>query len=611
MFFSFQNSSLEHLDMSALGMVFPYALLDNFQALQTLVLTDNPDLCCEYHCHQIFWKNKITKITELYLENTGLTEHKAEDLLEKRHWSDLKTLKLDRNKIRSLDLTFVRNISGLESLSISQNYLLEPTMITAKLLRLKHLKHLNMSGQMTNHFQVTMHRKIKRSPFQPICLMPGSEACPFHLPENLSSLDLSFSGFQIAYMPPLVLMSKSSLQFVDLSGNDIHQFSEPFYYRPDSDDDNDNRSPITDVNLSFNKIECFNIDFFKLCNWSSLNILNLAFNNMNQFSANRCNNKSVYFLDFLQPLWNLTKLDLSGNVQDTDLKANTFQCQEKLEELRLANITITQFPVKLTKMLELRTLDLSYNRLECLDLKTMREISSIVESQKSKFGKPLLNINLLGNPLQCNCQCYFFYRWYKASISILSEKDKLFCFMDNAKYSLSMINSLLVELNAKCYPNSWLYSNIQAVASAFFLISVFSLLKRKTHKIYFWLLKLQVLLASKLVTEEAKTFHAFISYAEQDKKWVIKRLLKHLEDKMKLKLFVASRDFEPGQLISANIHFAITASSKTVFVISKSFLRSAWCLEEFSMALTVSGVSHYDLWNSSVLQEQVKPSGFV
>ena len=93
---------------------------------------------------------------------------------------------------------------------------------------------------------------------------------------------------------------------------------------------------------------------------------------------------------------------------------------------------------------------------------------------------------------------------------------------------------------------------------------------------------------SKMAANETRPFHAFISYAEQDREWVKKKLIKNLEQLRKLKLFVASCNFEAGRLISANIHSAITKSNKTVFVISKSFLKSSWCLEEFSMALTVS-----------------------
>ena len=92
-----------------------------------------------------------------------------------------------------------------------------------------------------------------------------------------------------------------------------------------------------------------------------------------------------------------------------------------------------------------------------------------------------------------------------------------------------------------------------------------------------------------MVAEDVKQFHAFISYASPDRQWVKKRLIKNLEERRKLKLFVANRGtLNLDTLITANIHSAITTSAKTVFVISKSFLKSDWCLEEFSMALTVS-----------------------
>ena len=100
-----------------------------------------------------------------------------------------------------------------------------------------------------------------------------------------------------------------------------------------------------------------------------------------------------------------------------------------------------------------------------------------------------------------------------------------------------------------------------------------------------------MLISKIVVVADVKSFHAFISYASPDRKWVKKRLIKNLEERRKLKLLVANQDFEAGKLITANIHSAITTSAKTVFVISKSFLRSSWCLEEFSMAFTVSGVN--------------------
>ena len=120
------------------------------------------------------------------------------------------------------------------------------------------------------------------------------------------------------------------------------------------------------------------------------------------------------------------------------------------------------------------------------------------------------------------------------------------------------------------------------------MIILCTILGRHKYRLYFLYLQLRIMVISRLIAEVTKLFHAFISYVEQGRQWIKKRLIKNLEERRQLKLFVASRDFEPGKMISANIPSAITTSNKTVFVISKSFLKSSWCLEEFSMALTVS-----------------------
>ncbi len=201
--------------------------LDGLEDLQTLSVSDNPNLCNGEICPNIFWKTQIPPIKELHVQNTGLIDARAQDLLQDKHWPNLKILKMDRNWIMRPDFNSVSSISGLESFSISQTYLLYPTLLAAKMLRLNHLKYLNISGQVTS-FQPVLHHRVKEDIFVPLCLQPGNEACTFHFPQNLSCLDLSFSGLHFSDMPPLILISDSSLQFVDLSGNFIGQFSNPY-----------------------------------------------------------------------------------------------------------------------------------------------------------------------------------------------------------------------------------------------------------------------------------------------------------------------------------------------------------------------------------------------
>ncbi|OWF41427.1 Toll-like receptor 1 [Mizuhopecten yessoensis] len=77
---------------------------------------------------------------------------------------------------------------------------------------------------------------------------------------------------------------------------------------------------------------------------------------------------------------------------------------------------------------------------------------------------------------------------------------------------------------------------------------------------------------------------AFISYCEQDGRFVRGDLLDNLEGRSGLTLCLHERDFIPGQDISENITKAIHQSWKTVVIVSNNYLKSYWCMHEFEMA---------------------------
>ena len=78
-------------------------------------------------------------------------------------------------------------------------------------------------------------------------------------------------------------------------------------------------------------------------------------------------------------------------------------------------------------------------------------------------------------------------------------------------------------------------------------------------------------------------FDAFISYAEEDRTYIIE-LVKNLEEDYGLNLSSHSRDFIPGTGITDNITNAIHCSRQTVFFMTKHFLDSYWCMFELNMA---------------------------
>jgi hypothetical protein len=79
-------------------------------------------------------------------------------------------------------------------------------------------------------------------------------------------------------------------------------------------------------------------------------------------------------------------------------------------------------------------------------------------------------------------------------------------------------------------------------------------------------------------------YDVFISYSDSNGKFVKKVLVPELEAKRHVRVMVHDRDFIPGNFVVDNIVNAITKSRKTMILMSRDFLRSAWCVREMNYA---------------------------
>ena len=584
-----------YVDLSGLGIEKLNAPLFKYiPYVETIILNDNPAIGSTGYLLS-FFSGFFKKLKHLHLENVRMDNFHIWIFVTRMSGTKLKSLILDRNLISKINLGIYRGFRTLEVVSISYNQMSSPVDLIAELLELPNLRYLNLSRQ--NQIIPGSSNRVSREAHQYVyhmCIRSLNQTCTIAFPKNLTLLDLSYSGFQLPAIPQIAMMNNNSLQFVYLSSNSIRLMPKPFYCPK-------TKPSFRLVDLSNNKIECINSSYFNHCDWSHLNILNLSGNRLRKIFENECNYNMTYFLAFLRPLWNLTKLDLSGNVIDNNLLMNSFEKQNLLEELHISKMGLKNLTIIIRHMMRLKYLDISFNNLQCLSREAMMKLSNLSSSQRHRYNETILKVNLNHNPLQCSCQCYPFLKWLKAT-KISFEHYNFTCTLGEVKYNLSTsLNEMILKLEEICFPHTWFYAIIGAELTVICMIIALSILRRYKFRLYFLYLQLWTLLISKtVVVEDVKSFHAFISYASPDRKWVKKRLIKHLEERRKLKLFVASRDFKAGELISANIHNAITTSAKTVFLISKSFLESSWCLEEFSMALAVrkeNSVIFYQLNN--------------
>ena len=501
----------------------------NLPYVETIILNGNPALGDVMWFTGNFWAEYIPSLKHLHLANVGIYKLIIDLLVHKLSGTKLKTLILDGNRITGINPGIHKGLPTLEVLSITENQMSSPVDLIAELLALPNLRYLNLSRQ--NLIMPKRSNRIRREEppiWGMMCSRKENYTCVVRFPRYLMHLDLSYSGLQLPAIPR-ILMNNNSLQFVYLSSNSIRIMPKPFYCSFK------NPPLIKLADLSNNNIECINSSYFSHCDWSSLNILNLSGNRFRKIYENECNQNVTYFLAFLRPIWNLTKLDLSGNIINSNLHFDSFEKQNLLEELYISKMGLKKFTTKISHMIRLKYLDISFNNLQCLSKQAMVELSNLSSIQNKRYNKTILRVNLNNNPLQCSCQCYPFLKWLKAT-EISFEQSNLTCTLDEVRYNLSTaLNEVISTLEGICFPHIWFHAIIGVELTMIYLIFTLTMLRRHKFRLYFLYLQLRTMLISKIAVDDVKSFHAFISYASPDRQWVKKRLIRNLEETRKLK----------------------------------------------------------------------------
>ena len=355
-------------------------MFKNIPYVQTIILNDNPDLGNSEVFLGNFWADCVKNLKHLHLVNVRIMNLHIFIIEYRISGIKLKSLILDWNLISHIPTGIYKGLKTLEVISITYNQMSLPIDLIAELLELPNLRYLNLSHQnqliSARPKRVRRHHEHERIWIQHFCYR--GMTCIGSFPKNLTHLDHSYSGFQLPAIPEIAMMNNNSLQFVYLSSNSIRRMPKPFY------------CPFTKpsfrlVDLSNNNIECINSSYFSHCDWSCLNVLNLRGNRMREVYDNVCNHNMTYFLAFLRPLWNLTKLDLSGNIINNNLHLNSFEKQNLLEELYISQMGLKNLAAKISHMKRLKYLDVSFNNLQCLSREVMMKLSNLSSIQKTEI----------------------------------------------------------------------------------------------------------------------------------------------------------------------------------------------------------------------------------
>ena len=562
-------------------------VLYHLNPLKTLRMANNPAFKDNQKMFHIIKAMKKNTIKHLYLNNTGIG-HSFSKIIRELNGTNLRTLVVDNNRIPTYEPILSKCLPNLEIFSLGDNILYIRTENAVDFENLRHIRGVNVSwqhriSQPGGNRYPHIHRR-KRTPT--IC--GPNMACPLRFPKSLEWMDLSHFGIHLPEIPETTLIKNSSMTYWSLAYSGIQNVKQPMYCAFKN-------TPLEIVpkwetfDVSGNAIGCLNATYFKYCDWSSLNVIYLRANKLRQIEQTDCNSDPTYFLDFLKPLWNLTKLDLSENIIETTLKASSFPGQSKMQELYLSEMGLDEWSVNISHMEHLRLLDISGNKIQFLGKGAIRDLEHIKYQQIRKYNKTVLRVDMSNNDLQCNCEALEFLDFLRMTKTMFVNPDKYLCTKSNGEtIELKYIEAIFNELLATCTPMIWFYMEVALEITVFLVITISSTAKRYKYHLLFAYMGLRVWFAGKQRTK-AYPYDAFISYCESEKEWVQKRLVKNLQGKRKAKL-VTAMNFVAGRDITENISNAIKMSRKVVFVVSNKFLKSHWCLKEFSMALNVSRI---------------------
>ncbi|XP_078263738.1 toll-like receptor 2 [Rhinoraja longicauda] len=382
--------------------------------------------------------------------------------------------------------------------------------------------------------------------------------------------ELTIMKGSVFYVPCEVSEIMTELRYLDLSSNILQgptfvpeQCSAPF-------------PKLNTLVLNRNKVA----DLYKLSRLArklkSLSIINVTHNDLRLAREQSCT-------------WppTLKRMDLSHN----SLVENVFDCMPaSLESLDLSYNSITAVP-DLRRLKNLQEIFLTKNSIvsfpEIVGLKTLHIDNNKIThvNMDSLQSMDLKELKMSNNPFECSCSIQSLSTYVQQTdTKILDWPHQYQCYSPQ-RFRNQVIKYLTFSPIECKIP---LFIGIFVACTAV-LVAVCVLLCIK-YNVTWYIRTLWLWLKAKRNLDVSQVqnnfeFNAFISYSEHDALWVKNKLLAQLENnEPPYRICIHERDFKPGKPIITNIIDCISKSYKTIFILSRNFVKSEWCHYELFFA---------------------------
>lgn len=322
-----------------------------------------------------------------------------------------------------------------------------------------------------------------------------------------------------------------------------------------------------------------NLRTLKLKNNELTTLTNKTFLGLHSLTALKLTKNFIVFHDpspVFAPLRSLDILHLGENKIDV-LFPEVF-VGLPVRKLTLAQNYISNWSTATFSLLRnVETLRLDGNAIRIFDDAMYEDVANITA------------VNICYNPLDCtNCKIKNVERFLlEANDSLNRSVDCVVCSGSIPSADQVLVKNVAPGVEA-CRPQDYYVLVGVPLILVVLVGSVagYSVYSNRWYIRYFLLsLRVKVNAYRRLRCVDTFLWDAFVSYHSSDAEWVRDCLVPTLESaEMKFRLCVSDRDFVPGLPIAENVCRAIGQSRKSLFVVSRQFCASRWCMFELALA---------------------------
>ena len=593
-----------------------------FSLLETLDLSYNRRMGLR-NISRAWWGLQFTNITKLVLTRLTANGVPATSLTSEffmhLNLTKITVLMLDKNNIVDMEPKLSMSLRYLEHIDLSYNRISNAASLILDLWKLRHLRYLDFSHQTKRYVEQREKRSaqpsLSQSHFNDLiiprrtsvnnersenmadffetcktlplqqCSNIKNHASKFPLPDYGSwclpagpkvevlklseSLDVNFYN-----MPSIIILGGAHLKVIEYRLNGLEIVRGPLIVS----------QPMTNVIFDFsdNRFSCIAPDAFSITVKMGSIIKELILSGNKLAAQMEADVNGITFKDFVH----LDKLNLANNGIKS-LPSSIFSNLPNMKVLNLSRNSLRQIEFQFSHMKMLQVCDISHNLLTTLESNTLKKFSALMETSN-------LTISLLGNPIQCSCETYYFLEWIsKHRKQLMNFVDYSCLYNGNVVLFSNLTEVILVDLDFQCSKQIAVIVSASLLGLVLILLATAVCCYRYRWELRYFCLKLaQRSRQYQLLNDDVTcTYDAFVVYSNEDSDWVFEELVPHFEDctdYQSLRLCVHERDFLPGEYIIGNIWSRMEDSRKVILVISKNFARSNYCNYEIELARMMS-----------------------